>query len=78
VPLLLGGQLGVVGVITAFAISSSVVDSSPYSTSGALTVANSPEDHRDYVYKRLLQWGMSMVVVAPLVTWLLLVLPGWL
>jgi di/tricarboxylate transporter len=78
VPLLLGGQLGVVGVITAFAISSSVVDSSPYSTSGALTVANAPEDHRDYVYKRLLQWGMSMVLVAPLVTWLLLVLPGWL
>jgi di/tricarboxylate transporter len=78
VPLLLGGQLGVVGVITAFAISSSVVDSSPYSTSGALTVANSPEDHRDYVYKRLLQWGFSMVLIAPLVTWLLLVAPGWL
>jgi di/tricarboxylate transporter len=78
VPLLLGGQLGVVGMITAFAISSSVVDSSPYSTSGALTVANSPEDHRDYVYKRLLQWGFSMVLVAPPVTWLLLVAPGWL
>jgi di/tricarboxylate transporter len=78
VPLLLGGQLGVVGVITAFAISSSVVDSSPYSTSGALTVANSPEDHRDYVYKRLLQWGFSMVVITPPVTWLLLVAPGWL
>jgi di/tricarboxylate transporter len=78
VPLLLGGQLGVVGVITAFAISSSVVDSSPYSTSGALTVANSPEDHRDYVYKRLLQWGFSMVLIAPFVTWLLLVAPGWL
>jgi di/tricarboxylate transporter len=77
VPLLLGGQIGVVGVITALAISSSVVDSSPYSTSGALTVANCPEEHRDYVYKRLLQWGFSMVVIAPLVTWLLLVVPGW-
>jgi di/tricarboxylate transporter len=78
VPLLLGGQIGAVGVITALAISSSVVDSSPYSTSGALTVANSPEDHRDYVYKRLLQWGFSMVVIAPIVTWLILVAPGWL
>jgi di/tricarboxylate transporter len=78
VPLLLGGQIGAVGVITALAISSSVVDSSPYSTSGALTVANSPEEHRDYVYRRLLQWGMAMVVVAPIVTWILLVLPGWL
>jgi di/tricarboxylate transporter len=78
VPLLLAGELGVVGVITAFAISSSVVDSSPYSTSGALTVANAPEEHRDYVYKRLLQWGMVMVVVTPVITWLLLVVPGWL
>jgi di/tricarboxylate transporter len=78
VPLLLGGQIGAVGVITALAISSSVVDSSPYSTSGALTVANSPEDHRDYVYKRLLQWGFSMVLITPIVTWLLLVAPGWL
>jgi hypothetical protein len=78
VPLLLGGQLGAVGVITALAISSSVVDSSPYSTSGALVVANSPDDHRDYVYKRLIQWGFSMVAIAPLVTWLLLVVPGWL
>lgn len=78
VPLLLGGQLGVVGVITAFAISSSVVDSSPYSTSGALTVANAPEEHRDYVYKRLLQWGFAMVLVTPPITWLLLVAPGWL
>ncbi|GAA0898842.1 SLC13 family permease [Pseudonocardia zijingensis] len=78
VPLLMGGQLGVVGVITAFAISSSVVDSSPYSTSGALTVANAPEEHRDYVYKRLLQWGAAMVLITPPITWLLLVAPGWL
>jgi di/tricarboxylate transporter len=78
VPLLQGGQLGVVGVITAFAISSSVVDSSPYSTSGALTVANAPEEQRDYVYKRLLVWGFSMVLITPPITWLLLVVPGWL
>jgi di/tricarboxylate transporter len=78
VPLLLGGQLGAIGVITALAISSSVVDSSPYSTSGALTVANTPEDEREYVYRRLMLWGFSMVVIAPLVTWLVLVVPGWL
>ncbi|MHA6619776.1 SLC13 family permease [Pseudonocardia sp. DLS-67] len=78
VPLLLGGQLGAVGVVTALAISSSVVDSSPYSTSGALTVANTPEAERDYVYRRLMVWGFSMVLITPLVTWILLVLPGWL
>jgi di/tricarboxylate transporter len=78
VPLLLGGELGAIGVITALAISSSVVDSSPYSTSGALTVANTPETERDYVYRRLMMWGFSMVLIAPLVTWLVLVVPGWL
>jgi Na+/H+ antiporter NhaD/arsenite permease-like protein len=78
VPLLLGGQLGAVGVVTALAISSSVVDSSPYSTSGALTVANTPEAERDYVYRKLMQWGFSMVLITPIVTWLILVVPGWL
>jgi len=70
--------VGAIGLITALAISSSVVDSSPFSTSGALVLANAPDDQRDFVYKRLLQWGFSMVVVAPLVTWAILVLPGWL
>jgi di/tricarboxylate transporter len=78
VPFLLTGQIGAIGLIIALALSSSIVDSSPFSTSGALCVANSPEDQRDFVYKRLLQWGMSMIVVAPLATWTVFVLPGWL
>src|ERR1700754_320687 len=78
VPFLLAGQVGAIGLITALAISSSVVDSSPFSTSGALVTANAPEDRRDYVYRRLMRWGFSMVAVAPPVTWLLLVVPGWL
>jgi di/tricarboxylate transporter len=78
VPFLLAGQVGAVGVITALAISASVVDSSPFSTSGALVTASSPEERRDYVYRRLMAWGFSMVAIAPAVTWLLLVVPGWL
>jgi Na+/H+ antiporter NhaD/arsenite permease-like protein len=79
VPFLTGNNaVGAVGVITALAISSSVVDSSPFSTSGALAVANSPEDKRDTVYKGLMRWGFSMVVIAPVVTWGILVVPGWL
>ena len=27
------------------------------------------------VFKRLMQWGMSIVVIAPLLTWAILVLP---
>jgi di/tricarboxylate transporter len=78
VPFLLTGNVGAVGMITALAISSSVVDSSPFSTSGALVTANAPEDRRDYVYRRLMRWGFSMVLIAPPITWLLLVVPGWL
>jgi len=55
-----------------------VVDSSPFSTSGALVTASAPEERRDYVYRRLMAWGFSMVAIAPAVTWLLLVVPGWL
>lgn len=79
VPFLTGGSaVGAVGLIAALAISSSVVDSSPFSTSGALVVANSPEDKRDAVYKGLMRWGFSMVLLAPLATWIILVVPGWL
>ncbi|PWU57593.1 hypothetical protein DLE60_24245, partial [Micromonospora globispora] len=79
VPFLTGSNaVGAVGLITALALSSSIVDSSPYSTSGALAVANSMEDQRDYVYKGLMRWGFSMVVIIPIVTWLIFVVPGWL
>jgi di/tricarboxylate transporter len=78
VPLLETGAVGAVGLIIALSISSSVVDSSPFSTSGALTVANTPDERRDFVYRRLIQWGFSMVLIAPVITWLVFVVPGWL
>jgi len=78
VPFLLAGHVGPVGLITALAISASVVDSSPFSTSGALVTASAPEERRDYVYRRLMTWGFSVVAVSPPITWLLLVVPGWL
>ncbi|MEU6117528.1 SLC13 family permease [Streptomyces sp. NPDC047117] len=78
VPFLLGGHVGAVGMITALAISASVVDSSPFSTSGALVTANAPEPVRDQVFRRLMAWGMSMTVAAPLATWAVFVVPGWL
>jgi di/tricarboxylate transporter len=79
VPFLLGSNaVGAIGLITALALSSSIVDSSPFSTSGALVVANATEMERDRVFKTLMIWGFSMVAVIPLVTWLVLVAPGWL
>ena len=78
VPFLLAGQIGAVGLIIALSISASVVDSSPFSTSGALVVANAPEDGRERVFRGLMVWGFSMCAVAPIATWLIFVVPGWL
>jgi hypothetical protein len=78
VPFLLAGEAGAIGVIAALAVSSTVVDVSPFSTNGALVLANAHEDGKDAFYKRLLAFGAVIVLVAPLAAWGLLVLPGWL
>lgn len=78
VPFLLAGQVGAVGLIIALAISSSVVDSSPFSTSGALVVASSGPEVRDRVFRGLMTWGLSMIIVAPVLSWAIFVAPGWL
>jgi di/tricarboxylate transporter len=78
VPFLLAGEVGAVGMIIALAISSSVVDSSPFSTSGALVVASSGPDVREKVFRGLMTWGLSMIIVAPVLSWLIFVAPGWL
>jgi di/tricarboxylate transporter len=75
VPFLLTDQVSAIALIAALGISSSVVDCSPFSTNGALVVANADPNDRDMVFKRLMQWGMSIVVIAPLAVWAVLVLP---
>jgi len=77
VPLLAAGEIGVVALVAALSISASVVDSSPFSTNGALVVANAPDGREPMVYRGLMIWGFGLVLVAPVVTWAALVLPGW-
>lgn len=69
VPFLHGGSLAASGVVIALAISATAVDSTPFSSMGALTVASAPEAERDRLYRGMLRWGFSMVVVAPVATW---------
>jgi di/tricarboxylate transporter len=78
VPFLQEGNIGVVGMITALAISSSMVDVSPFSTTGALLVANVRGMDREVFYRKLLIYGACITVFAPLACWLVLVAPGWL
>jgi len=72
-PFMIQGEVSVVGFVIALAISATVVDSSPFSTAGALVVANAAEAERQHVYRGLLAWGAVMAVTAPLATWLLFV-----
>ncbi|MEV0621580.1 SLC13 family permease [Nonomuraea sp. NPDC050404] len=73
VPFLLSGDVGVTGVVIALAISATAVDATPFSSIGALTVASAPESEREGLYRGLLKWGFSMILVAPLATWLIFV-----
>ncbi len=75
VPLLLAGDVSAIGLAAALAISSSLVDASPFSTVGALAIANSPEEEQQQVYRSLLRAGLSLIVIAPVAAWLVLVVP---
>lgn len=76
VPFLVQGDVGVTGMVIALAISATVVDSTPFSSVGALTLATAPEEERPRLFKTMLAWGMAMVVTAPAITWLVFVLPS--
>ena len=72
-PLLQTGALPVVGVVAALAISATVVDVSPFSTNGALVLANAQGIHRPRFYRQLLLNAGVVVAIAPVLCWLLLV-----
>ncbi len=78
VPFLLTGNISAIGVIAGLAVSATVVDVSPFSTNGAIVLANAKEAEKDAFYAKLLRVGIAVVVIAPIVAWLVLVVPGWL
>jgi di/tricarboxylate transporter len=77
VPFLQQGQIGTAGMIAALAIASTVVDVSPFSTNGALVVANAAPEERDTVYRRFLIYSILVVLAGPPLAWLLFIVPGW-
>jgi di/tricarboxylate transporter len=79
VPFLQGDTaVGAIGFIAAMAVSSTIVDVSPFSTNGALVLANAQGVDRDAFFRKLLAYGAIVTVVAPVVLWLVFVVPGWL
>jgi di/tricarboxylate transporter len=76
IPFLMTGRIGAVGVVAAISVCTTIVDTSPFSTNGALVVANTPEDEREAVLRKLLIYSAVIALVGPLVAWLILVAPG--
>ncbi len=75
-PLLMEGQIGAVGLVCAISISTTIVDTSPFSTNGALVVANASAEERDRLLRGLLIYTAVIAVAGPLLAYGLLVLPG--
>jgi di/tricarboxylate transporter len=75
-PILQGSGLSAIGVITAIAISSAIVDISPLSTNGALLIANAQDVDERKFFRQLLAWAVGVVIFAPFLAWLVFVVIG--
>jgi di/tricarboxylate transporter len=73
VPFLQSGDIGAVGVVVALSVSSTIVDVSPFSTNGALVLANAQDVDRDRFYKQILGYATIVVVIGPFLAWLVFV-----
>ncbi|MFG2593930.1 SLC13 family permease [Streptomyces sp. NPDC048438] len=75
VPLLLSSHLSAAGLIAALAVSTTIVDTSPFSTNGALVLGNARGVDTRRFYRQVISYTGGIVAVGPLVAWGTLVLP---
>jgi di/tricarboxylate transporter len=68
-----GTGVSAVGFIAAMAVASTIVDVSPFSTNGALVLANAQGVDRDKFFRQLMIYGALVTIVAPIVVWLLFI-----
>jgi len=78
IPLIASGSVSAVAVVAALAVSSTIVDVSPFSTNGALMVANRPDSiSEEKYYKQVLYYSVLVTLAGPLLVWAAIVVPGW-
>jgi di/tricarboxylate transporter len=75
-PFLEGSGISAMGTIAAIAISTTIVDTSPFSTNGALVVANAPEQGREKLFRQLLGYSALITLAGPSLAWAVFVLLG--
>ena len=77
VPFLQSGDVNVAGFVAALAISATIVDISPFSTNGAMLLANVSADIRDWYYNRMLKYAGLMCLIGPGLAWFVAAVPTW-
>ena len=78
VPLVTEHGVAAIGIVAAVAVASTIVDVSPFSTNGALVLANRPDTiSEEKFYKQILTYSFIVVAVGPLAVWATIVAPGW-
>jgi di/tricarboxylate transporter len=78
VPFLQSGDVHVAGFVAALGISATIVDISPFSTNGAMLLANVSADLRDWFYTRMLGYALLMCLIGPGLAWFVAAVPTWL
>jgi di/tricarboxylate transporter len=74
VPFLQGGSgVSAVGFVAALAVSSTIVDVSPFSTNGALVLANAKGIDKNKFFRQLLLYAAAVTVIAPVILWFVFV-----
>lgn len=71
VPFLQSGTgVSALGFVAALAVSSTIVDVSPFSTNGALVLANAQGVDKNKFFRQLLAYAAAVTVIAPVILWL--------
>ncbi|CEJ15895.1 hypothetical protein BN1110_06244 [bacterium YEK0313] len=74
VPFLQSGTgVSAVGFVAAMAVASTIVDVSPFSTNGALVLANARGVDREAFFRKLMIYGGGVTLIMPVVVWFLFV-----
>lgn len=76
-PFLASGDVHVAGFVAGLAIAATIVDISPFSTNGAMLLANVDSSVRDAYYRGMLAYAGAMCAVGPAAAWLVVALPTW-
>ncbi|SMX89586.1 SLC13 family permease [Brevibacterium antiquum] len=76
VPFLESGDVHVGGFVAALAIAATIVDISPFSTNGAMLLANVHSTIRDRYYKQMIGYAGLMCLIGPGLAWVVAAVPS--